>query len=132
MDGLRKEQFLGTDKYILGDSGTDLVLETLGKVYVKIGNQTKVLSDVLELLDATADTTTTNDITLVNDLSISISDLQRYEVQVWYSRPLYNQVSQSYFRCFRPHKQQRSFHLETFWRVQGKLDEELPKQSGKQ
>ena len=49
MDGLRKEQFLGTDKYILGDSGTDLVLETLGKVYVKIGNQTKVLSDVLEL-----------------------------------------------------------------------------------
>ena len=60
MNGLRKEQFLGNEKYILGDSGTDLVLETLGKVYVKIGNQTKVLSDVLSLLDSTTSETISN------------------------------------------------------------------------
>ena len=58
MEGIRKENFLGTDKYIVGNSGVDLVLETLGKVYIKIGRQTKVLSDVLNLLDST--TTSTN------------------------------------------------------------------------
>jgi hypothetical protein len=69
MNGLRKEQFLGTDKYILGDSGTDLVLETLGKVYVKIGNQTKVLSDVLSLLDSTDTTSVEDSTTIINNSS---------------------------------------------------------------
>lgn len=57
MDGIRKENLLGNDKYIVGSTSVDLVLETLGKVYIKIGRQTKVLSDVLSLLD----NTTSND-----------------------------------------------------------------------
>lgn len=51
MDDIRKETFLGSDKIIVGSKYTDLVLETLGKVYVKTGNSSRVLSDVLSLLD---------------------------------------------------------------------------------
>lgn len=52
---VRTESFLGTDKVIVGNKYTDLVLETLGKVYIKTGNSSKVLSDVLELLDKSSD-----------------------------------------------------------------------------
>lgn len=51
MDNIRKESFLGSDKVIVGNKYTDLVLETLGKVYIKTGNSSQVLSDVLALLD---------------------------------------------------------------------------------
>lgn len=53
MDNIRKETFLGSDKIIVGSKYTDLVLETLGKVYIKTGNNSRVLSDVLSLLDKT-------------------------------------------------------------------------------
>lgn len=51
MDNIRTESFLGGDKVIVGNKYTDLVLETLGKVYIKTGNNSRVLSDVLKLLD---------------------------------------------------------------------------------
>lgn len=51
MDNIRTESFLGGDKVIVGNKYTDLVLETLGKVYIKTGNSSRVLSDVLALLD---------------------------------------------------------------------------------
>lgn len=51
MDNIRTESFLGNDKVIVGNKYTDLVLETLGKVYIKTGNSSRVLSDVLALLD---------------------------------------------------------------------------------
>ena len=51
MDNIRVESFLGNDKVIVGNKYTDLVLETLGKVYIKTGNSSRVLSDVLALLD---------------------------------------------------------------------------------
>lgn len=52
---VRTESFLGSDKVIVGNKYTDLVLETLGKVYIKTGNSSKVLSDVLKLLDASTE-----------------------------------------------------------------------------
>lgn len=55
MDNIRKESFLGSDKVIVGNKYTDLVLETLGKVYIKTGNSSQVLSDVLALLDKTTE-----------------------------------------------------------------------------
>lgn len=51
MENIRVESFLGNDKVIVGNKYTDLVLETLGKVYIKTGNNSRVLSDVLKLLD---------------------------------------------------------------------------------
>lgn len=51
MDNIRTESFLGGDKVIVGNKYTDLVLETLGKVYIKTGNSSRVFSDVLALLD---------------------------------------------------------------------------------
>lgn len=51
MENIRTETFLGSDKVIVGNKYTDLVLETLGKVYIKTGNSSRVLSDVLKLLD---------------------------------------------------------------------------------
>lgn len=55
MDNIRTESFLGGDKVIVGNKYTDLVLETLGKVYIKTGNSSRVLSDVLKLLDQVQD-----------------------------------------------------------------------------
>ena len=51
MENVRIESFLGSDKVIVGNKYADLVLETLGKVYIKTGNSSRVLSDVLKLLD---------------------------------------------------------------------------------
>lgn len=55
MENIRTESFLGSDKVIIGNKYTDLVLETLGKVYIKTGNSSRVLSDVLKLLDQVQD-----------------------------------------------------------------------------
>ena len=51
MENVWIESFLGSDKVIVGNKYDDLVLETLGKVYIKTGNSSRVLSDVLKLLD---------------------------------------------------------------------------------
>lgn len=56
MENIRTETFLGSDKVIVGNKYTDLVLETLGKVYIKTGNSSRVLSDVLKLLDQVQET----------------------------------------------------------------------------
>ena len=55
MENIRTESFLGSDKVIIGNKYADLVLETLGKVYIKTGNSSRVLSDVLKLLDQVQD-----------------------------------------------------------------------------
>jgi hypothetical protein len=36
---------------VLGTESTDLVLETLGKIYVKTGKKARLLNDVFKLLD---------------------------------------------------------------------------------
>jgi hypothetical protein len=51
MENVRVYSLLGNKKVIVGNPYSDIVLETLGKVYVKTGNNLKVLSDVLKLLD---------------------------------------------------------------------------------
>ena len=51
MENVRVDSLLGNKKVIVGNPCSDIVLETLGKVYVKTGNNLKVLSDVLKLLD---------------------------------------------------------------------------------
>lgn len=49
---LKKETFLGNKKVILGDNKADLILQSLGKVYIKFGNNLKLLNDLFKLLDA--------------------------------------------------------------------------------
>lgn len=51
MENVRVDSLLGNKKVIVGNPYSDIVLETLGKVYVKTGNNLKVLSDILKLLD---------------------------------------------------------------------------------
>lgn len=51
MENVKVDSLLGNKKVIVGNPYSDIVLETLGKVYVKTGNNLKVLSDVLKLLD---------------------------------------------------------------------------------
>lgn len=51
MENVRVDSLLGNKKVIVGNPYSDIVLETLGKIYVKTGNNLKVLSDVLKLLD---------------------------------------------------------------------------------
>lgn len=51
MENVRVDSLLGNKKVIVGNPYSDIVLETLGKVYVKTGNNLKVLSDVLKLLE---------------------------------------------------------------------------------
>ena len=48
---IRSEPFLGNTKTIVGDKMADLVLETLGKVYIKFGRSTRLLNDLFTLLD---------------------------------------------------------------------------------
>ena len=48
---IRSEPFLGNTKTIIGDKSSDIVLETLGKVYIKFGNNLKLLNDLFSLID---------------------------------------------------------------------------------
>ena len=48
---VRTEDLFGSKKNIIGSNTSDLILETLGKIYVKTGNKTRVLNDVFKLLD---------------------------------------------------------------------------------
>lgn len=51
METVRTENFLGNKKVIIGNKYSDLVLETLGKVYVKYGSNTRLINDLFKLLD---------------------------------------------------------------------------------
>ena len=48
---VRTSSLFGSPKNILGNTKSDLILESLGKIYVKTGKQTKVLNDLFKLLD---------------------------------------------------------------------------------
>ncbi len=48
---VRTEDLLGSRKNVIGNVNADIILETLGKVYIKTGKQTRVLNDVFKLLD---------------------------------------------------------------------------------
>lgn len=50
MQTIRTEQLLGGNKVIVGNKYTDLVLETLGKVYIKTGNKSVVLDNLIKSL----------------------------------------------------------------------------------
>lgn len=50
-DLIRKERFLGGEKIIVGDKRTDLILESLGKVYIKSGNSSRLLNDIISTID---------------------------------------------------------------------------------
>lgn len=50
-DFIRKEKFLGGEKIIVGDKRTDLILESLGKVYIKSGNSSRLLNDIISTID---------------------------------------------------------------------------------
>lgn len=47
----RTEQLLGSPKNIIGNTNADLILESLGKIYLKTGKKTRLLNDVFNLLD---------------------------------------------------------------------------------
>lgn len=51
MDNVRIEQLLGNKKVIVGTKYNDLVLETLGKVYIKSGNNFKLLTELIGTLN---------------------------------------------------------------------------------
>lgn len=48
---VRQGSLFGGNKNIVGNKYSDLVLETLGKVYIKTGNSSRVLNDIFKLLD---------------------------------------------------------------------------------
>ena len=49
---IKEEKLLGSNKVIVGKSTSDLVLETLGKVYIKSGKNMKLLNDLFKLIDS--------------------------------------------------------------------------------
>lgn len=65
MNNIRTETVFGSSKTIVGNKQADLVLETLGKVYVKIGNNSRVLNDLFKLLD-TSNSSLENTTIIVN------------------------------------------------------------------
>jgi|SRR5574344_2690062 hypothetical protein len=50
---IKEEKLLGSNKVIVGKSTSDLVLETLGKVYIKSGKNMKLLNNLFKLIDST-------------------------------------------------------------------------------
>lgn len=48
----RTGEISGSVKNIIGNTKADLVLEALGKIYIKTGSKTKLLNDVFKLLDS--------------------------------------------------------------------------------
>lgn len=63
-DLIKLSSFLGGPKVLVGDGTTDIVLNTLGKVYVKTGRNTQLLTDLFSLLSNTD--TSTASITFVD------------------------------------------------------------------
>ena len=62
---IRTDYYLGNSKTIVGSPTADLVLETLGKVYIKYGKSTTLLNDLFQLLEG-ADTSDFSKIQIVN------------------------------------------------------------------
>lgn len=50
MENVRVDSLLGNKKVIVGNPYSDIVLETLGKVYIKSGRNCKLLDDVIKEL----------------------------------------------------------------------------------
>lgn len=74
MENVRVDSLLGNKKVIVGNPYSDIVLETLGKVYVKTGNNLKVLSDVLKLLDQTNEKDSTG--TIIVDSQSAMEEME--------------------------------------------------------
>lgn len=67
MDNLevRTESLLGSDKVIVGNKFSDLVLETLGKIYIKSGNSLDLIDNIIGSITNTSQ----NNVKIVNDYS---------------------------------------------------------------
>lgn len=65
---IRKDTIAGTPKTIVGDRFSDLVLETLGKVYIKSGRQLNLLSDVINQISQTSGNDLKNKTIIVSSL----------------------------------------------------------------
>jgi hypothetical protein len=68
---LREDYVLGNNKVILGDAKKDLILETLGRIYIKTGNNLKLLKSTS---DSTSNTTPSSVVAVVKSIhNIQIS-----------------------------------------------------------
>ena len=47
---IKSEKFLGNNKILIGDLSSDMVLQTLGKIYIRSGNNLKLLTDITETI----------------------------------------------------------------------------------
>lgn len=74
MENVRVDSLLGNKKIIVGNPYSDIVLETLGKVYVKTGNNLKVLSDVLKLLEQSNEKDSTG--TIIVDSQSAMEEME--------------------------------------------------------
>lgn len=90
---IKQASFLGNTKTIVGDGTADLVLNTLGKVFVKIGRNTKVLTDLFSLLDTS--TSSGAKITIVNS-DTELSNLD-YPGDGYF---VYNSLTQILYICY--------------------------------
>lgn len=50
-DNIRTESLLGNNKVIVGNKFNDIVLETLGKVYIKTGNNLQLLTEIISKIN---------------------------------------------------------------------------------
>lgn len=50
MQLIKSEKFLGNNKILIGDLSSDMVLQTLGKIYIRSGNNLKLLTDITETI----------------------------------------------------------------------------------
>lgn len=74
MENVRVDSLLGNKKVIVGNPYSDIILETLGKVYVKTGNNLKVLSDVLKLLEQSNEKDSTG--TIIVDSQSAMEEME--------------------------------------------------------
>lgn len=74
MENVRVDSLLGNKKVIVGNPYSDIVLETLDKVYVKTGNNLKVLSDVLKLLEQSNEKDSTG--TIIVDSQSAMEEME--------------------------------------------------------
>lgn len=74
---IKTEQLLGKSAVVVGDKYANLVLETLGKVYIKSGNNFKLLNDLFKLLDQINASTDndTKDSAIIIEQGQSIKDI---------------------------------------------------------
>lgn len=76
---VRNEQYLGNRKIIVGDGKADLVLETLGKVYIKSGRNNVLLNDLFKLLKEKTINADINDIVKSIIIVSSTDELKNME-----------------------------------------------------